>query len=166
MARTSNNTFWCLLCTWLIVCLSGNIYWGIYYSEYKTSSSKLPDTVLAHRPPTLSHKKLVITKDTISYDNIRLNVSTIYFEQGKSRDETDSYYIWQPKPRAILVKGKKGVWQYLVDCGVRAFSNAIGAEEDQEWFTEDHKHDVGATKRCFWYIIPALGNWICGETKN
>jgi hypothetical protein len=77
--KISRGQIMCVVCIWGILWLGFNIYWTIHYANYHKSTITPPDGSLSHIPPTLSYKKLVITKNSLAYDGELLNNTKIYF---------------------------------------------------------------------------------------
>jgi len=73
-----------------------------------------------------------------------LSYQNFTFERKKCPSEKELYKIWQPDPRGLLIYANDTeVFKKLIDAGIKFSSGTRNGQ--QEWFTKEHTHDLGAT---------------------
>ena len=87
----TKNTACKLVCLWAIVWIAISIGYGYDYANNYGNDNKPPLRTANYVPPTLTFKKLEITKNSLTYDGVQLDDQIIYFRQEKPEYENDAY---------------------------------------------------------------------------
>jgi len=80
-----------LTCLWAIVWIAISIGYGYDYANNYGNHNKPLLRTANYVPPTLSFKKLEITKNSLTYDGVQLDDQSIYFRQEKPEYEKGDY---------------------------------------------------------------------------